>query len=58
MTNERIKELYNNMLYHIGNLVGGNDLVNTLRAIGFTDKFNEWHNKGSKALDNSGKEVI
>jgi hypothetical protein len=38
MTNERIKELYNNMLFHICELVDGNDLVDTLRTIGFTDE--------------------
>lgn len=38
MTNERIKELYDNMLNHISEMVNGNDLVDTLRAIGFTDK--------------------
>ena len=37
MTNERIKELYNNMLFHISELVSGADLVSTLHCIGFTD---------------------
>lgn len=34
----RIKELYDNMLDHISELVDGSDLVDTLRAIGFTDE--------------------
>lgn len=34
----RIKELYDNMLDHISELVSGTDLVDTLRAIGFTDE--------------------
>ena len=38
MTNERIKELYDNMLNHISELVSASDLVDTLRAIGFTDE--------------------
>lgn len=38
MTNARKTELYYNMLDHISELVSGNDLVDTLRAIGFTDK--------------------
>lgn len=38
MTNARTKELYYNMLDHISELVSGNDLVDTLRAIGFTDE--------------------
>lgn len=37
MTNERIKELYDNMLNHISELVSGDDLILTLRCIGFTD---------------------
>lgn len=38
MTNARIKELYDNMLNHISELVSGADLVDTLHAIGFTDE--------------------
>ena len=38
MTNERIKELYDNMLNHMSELVSGTDLIDTLRAIGFTPK--------------------
>ena len=38
MMTERVKELYDNMLNHISELVGGSDLVDTLRAIGFTDE--------------------
>ena len=38
MKNERVKELYNNMLYYIKELVGENDFTSTLQAIGFTDK--------------------
>ena len=38
MTNARVKELYNNMLNHISELVSCSDLVNTLHAIGFTDE--------------------
>lgn len=34
----RIKELYDNMLAHISELVSGADLIDTLRAIGFTDE--------------------
>lgn len=36
MPNERMKELYYNMLNHISELVSGVDLMDTLRAIGFT----------------------
>ena len=35
---KRIKELYDNMLTHISELVSGSDLIDTLRAIGFTDE--------------------
>lgn len=38
MTTERVQELYDNMLNHISELVSGSDLVDTLRAIGFTDE--------------------
>lgn len=38
MSNKRMKELYDNMLFHISELVSGVDLVYTLRAIGFTDE--------------------
>jgi hypothetical protein len=38
MTNERMNELYNNMLNHISELVSGSDLVDALHAIGFTDE--------------------
>lgn len=38
MTNERMEELYGNMLNHISELVSGSDLVDTLHAIGFTDE--------------------
>lgn len=38
MTNERIKELFDSMLFHISELVGGCDLLDTLKAIGFTEK--------------------
>lgn len=38
MTDERIKKLYDNMLNHISELVSGEDLILTLRAIGFTDE--------------------
>lgn len=37
MTSERLQELFFNMLFHISELVSGADLINTLRAIGFTD---------------------
>ena len=37
MENTRMKELFNNMLFHISELVGGNDLIDTLHCIGFTD---------------------
>lgn len=36
MSAERMQELFNNMLFHISELVGGNDLFLTLKAIGFT----------------------
>ena len=35
---QRVQELYDNMLNHISELVGGSDLADTLRAIGFTDE--------------------
>lgn len=38
MTNARTKELYYGLLDHISELVSGNDLIDTLHAIGFTDK--------------------
>ena len=38
MTNERKEELYNNMLDHISELVNGEDLIDTLHGIGFTDE--------------------
>jgi hypothetical protein len=38
MSNERMKELFDNMLNHISELVGGNDLIDTLHCIGFTDE--------------------
>lgn len=38
MTTERIKELFNNMLFHINELVSGSDLIDTLHCIGFTDE--------------------
>lgn len=38
MSSKRIKELYDNMLDHISELVSGSDLVDTLHAIGFTDE--------------------
>lgn len=38
MSSQRIKELYDNMLDHISELVSGSDLVDTLHAIGFTDE--------------------
>ena len=38
MTNERINELFGNMLNHITELVSGSDLVGTLHCIGFTDE--------------------
>ena len=38
MTNERQRELFDNLIYHISELVSGCDLVDTLRAIGFTDE--------------------
>ena len=34
---QRIRQLYGNMLNHISELVSGSDLVDTLHAIGFTD---------------------
>lgn len=37
MSHERMTELYGNMLDYISELVSGSDLVDTLRAIGFTD---------------------
>lgn len=37
MSYERMKRLYNNMLFHISELVSGSDLVDTLHCIGFTD---------------------
>ena len=37
MSLQRMQELYNNMLYHISELVSDSDLVDTLHAIGFTD---------------------
>lgn len=44
--NERIYKLYCNMLNHISELVGSNDLYLTLKAIGFTDEeiLNEFPN--------------
>lgn len=38
MSYSRKSELYDNMLNHISELVSGNDLVDTLHAIGFTDQ--------------------
>ena len=38
MTNERIKELYDNLINHISELASGSDLVDTLHCIGFTDE--------------------
>lgn len=38
ISQERMKILYDNMLDHISELVSGSDLVDTLRAIGFTDR--------------------
>lgn len=38
MSHERMTELYCNMINHISELVSGSDLVDTLRAIGFTDE--------------------
>ena len=38
MTNERIKELFDNMLFHISELVSGADLIDTLHCIGFNDE--------------------
>lgn len=37
MTQERLQELFDNMLNHISELVSGSDLEDTLHAIGFTD---------------------
>ncbi len=37
ITVKRYKELYENLLNHITELVSGDDLRNTLHAIGFTD---------------------
>lgn len=38
MTHERMETLYDNMLFHISELVSGSDLVDTLHCIGFTDE--------------------
>jgi hypothetical protein len=38
MSPKRTQELYDNMLFHISELVSGSDLVDTLHAIGFTDE--------------------
>lgn len=38
MSHERMIKLYGNMLDYISELVSGSDLVDTLRAIGFTDE--------------------
>lgn len=37
MGNERMRELYSNMLNHISELASGADLLDTLHCIGFTD---------------------
>jgi hypothetical protein len=37
MDNKRIKVLFDNMLFHISELVSGSDLIDTLHCIGFTD---------------------
>lgn len=38
MSPERVKELYDNMLEYISELVSPCDLINTLHVIGFTDE--------------------
>ena len=38
MTDERKLELFDNLLNHISELVSGCDLVDTLKAIGFTEE--------------------
>lgn len=38
MTPQRMRELYDNMLFHISELVSGSDLVDTLHCIGFTNE--------------------
>lgn len=38
MSNERTKELYNNMLDYIVESVGKSNAIDVLRAIGFTDE--------------------
>lgn len=38
MPTERMQKLYDSMLNHISELVSGSDLLDMLRAIGFTDE--------------------
>ena len=52
----RVQEYYDNVVGIANNRLWA--AIDYYCEILITDKFNEWHNKGSKALDNSGKEVI
>ena len=52
----RVQEYYDNVVGIANNRLWA--VIDYYCEMLITDKFNEWHNKGSKALDNSGKEVI
>ena len=38
ITDNRLMELFDNMLFHITELVSNSDLIDTLHCIGFTDE--------------------